>query len=587
MYLRTTKVKRPDGRIDEYIRLVESYWNNGRPRHRIVCHLGRKELLAPHAEALLRLLKGESQPRLKIKADAVGAWDWGPMLVARHFWQELGLPAIIDALVGGSGQRGECADRALGLVTNRLCEPTSEHGMARWLETDYVCDRAGQRWLPQWREDAERLASRRPRVRVKDRQLRQWYATLDRLVAQKKPIEKELFLRLRHLFALKVDLVFYDLTSTYFEGNGPAELAKHGYSRDGKPRNRQVLVGVVMIDGWPIAHHVFEGNQRDSATVDSVLKDLQERFGLRRVVFVGDRGMVTSQNLERLRSGGQGYLVGLNRRRRPEVSRYLERATGTWLECPSGIAAGEKAEVPKTRVQEVASDQAGVRVFVVHSDERMSYECAEREKSMQQVRQQLEALEQRVAAGKLKAPEKIGAAAASLLARHHGIRYYNWKLEEGRFRYFEHPVHLKQEQALEGKYLIQTEEPNLSALEAVEIYKELSEVERAFSELKDVIEMRPIYHQKARRVQAHIFVASLAFLLDRALEKKLKSAGLDLSSKEAWQILKTVRVVEIDLGHGEQKRSVTQGTARAARILRALGISHLDPDAEAKSGKVA
>jgi transposase len=585
VYLRTTKVKRSDGRIDEYIRLVESYWNNGSPRHRIVCNLGRKELLAPHAEALLRLLTGERPPKLKIKADAVGAWDWGPMLVARHFWQALGLPAIIDALVGGSGDRGECADRALALVTNRLCEPSSEHGMARWLETDYVCNRAGKRWLPQWREEAERLASQRPRVRVKDQQLRQWYGTLDRLVAHKKQIEKELFLRLRHLFALKVDLVFYDLTSTYFEGNGPAGLAKHGYSRDSKPRNRQVLVGVVMIDGWPIAHPVFEGNQRDSATVDSVLKDLQERFGLRRIVFVGDRGMVTSQNLERLRSGGQGYLVGLHRRRRPEVSRYLERATGAWLECRAGIAAREKAEVPKTRVQEVASDQAGVRVFVVHSDERMSYERTEREKSMWRVREELEALEQRVATGKLKAPEKIGAAAASILARHHGIRYYDWKLEDGRFRYFEHPVHLKQEQALEGKYLIQTEEPNLSALEAVETYKELSEVERAFAELKDVIEMRPIYHQKAQRVQAHIFVASLAFLLDRALEKKLKSAGLDLSSKEAWQILKTVRVVEIDLGHGEPKRSVTQGTGRAAQILRALGISHLDP--QAQSGTAA
>ncbi len=226
-------------------------------------------------------------------------------------------------------------------------------------------------------------------------------------------------------------------------------------------------------------------------------------------------------------------------------------------------------------------------MFVVHSDERRSYECAEREKAMQRVREELEALEQRVALGKLKAPEKIGAAAANILGRHHGIRYYDWKLEEGQFRYFEHPVNLKQEQALEGKYLIQTEEPNLSALEAVAIYKELSEVERAFSELKDVIEMRPIYHQNAQRVRAHIFVASLAFLLDRALEKKLKSAGLDLSSKEAWQILKTVRVVEIDLGHGEQKRSVTQGTDRAARILRALGISHLDPDGETKSGMVA
>src|SRR2546426_3373107 len=399
VYLRTTKVKRSDGRVDEYIRLVESYWNNGSPRHRIVCNVGRKELLAPHAEALLELLKGERRPKLKMQAEAVGAWDWGPMLVARHFWQELGLPAIIDAWVGGSGDRGECADRTLALVSNRLCEPTSEHGMARWLETDYVCNRAGQRWLPEWREDGERLASQRPRVRVKDRQLRQWYGTLDRLVARQRQIEKELFLRLRHLFALKVDLVFYDLTSTYFEGNGPTGLAKHGYSRDGKPRNRQVLVGVVMIDGWPIAHHVFAGKLRDSSTVEKVLKDIQERFGLRRVVFVGDRGMVTSDNLDLLRTRGQGYLVGLNRRRRPEVLRYVQRTTGAWQKCPAGISANEKSEVPQTLVQEVVSDRPGVRVFVVHSDERLDYERGEREKSMHRVREKLEALQQRVAAG--------------------------------------------------------------------------------------------------------------------------------------------------------------------------------------------
>jgi transposase len=585
MYLRTTKVKRPDGHIDEYIRLVESLWNDGRPRHRIVCNLGRKDLLAPYADALLRILKGEPK-RQKGSAEAIGAWDWGVMLVARHFFEELGLQQSLDRLAK-RGDRGELADRALALVTNRLCQPTSEHGLARWLETDYVCDRAGRRWLPEWREDQERLASRRPRVRVKDRQLRQWYGTLDRLAVHKKGIEKELFLRLRNLFSLNVDLVFYDLTSTYFEGRGPAGLAKHGHSRDGKPRNRQVLVGVVMIDGWPIAHHVFEGNQRDCSTVEAVLKDLEERFGLRRVVFVGDRGMVTSKNIELLRSCQQGYVVGLNRRRRPEVVEYLKRATGPWQECAPGIVASEKAETPKTLVQEVASDTAGVRVFVVHSDERMSYERTEREKAMQQVREELDALKERVAKGKLKAPEKIGAAAAAILGRHHGFRYYDWELKDGVFHYFEHPVNFKQEQAIEGKYLIQTEEPHLSALKAVEIYKELSEVERAFAELKDVIEMRPIYHQKTRRVQAHIFIASLAFLLDRALEKKLKSAGLDLSSKEAWQILKTVRVVEINLDDGEQKRSVTHGTTRAERIVRALGIKNLDPDMSAKGGKEA
>jgi transposase len=587
MYLRTTRVKRPNGKVDEYIRLVESQWNDGSPRHRVICNLGRKELLAPHADALLRILKGEKKAASNIgNASAIGAWDWGPILVARHFWHQLGVQSIIESVTKKGRDGPAIADQALALATNRLCEPTSEHGIARWLETDFVCDRNGNRWLPAWREDKERLESKRPRVRVKDSQLRRWYATLDRLMTHKKEIEKKLFLRLRNLFSLNVDMVFYDLTSTYFEGNGPS-IAKHGHSRDGKPRNRQVLVGLVMIDGWPIAHHVFEGNKRDSSTVQNVLKDIQDRFGLRRVVFVGDRGMVTSDNIELLKSKKHGYIVGLNRRRRPEVLRYLKRATGRWLECPVGITASEKEQPPRTLVQEVVSEKPGLRVFVVHSDERLDYERGEREKSMQRVREQLEALQKRVAQGKLKAPEKIGAAAGRILSRNHGFRYYDWELKDGQFRFFEHPVNLKNEEALEGKYLIQTEEPNLSAIEAVAIYKELSEIERAFSSLKDVIEMRPIYHQKAHRTEAHIFVASLAFLLDRALEKKLKSAGVDISSKEAWQLLRTVRVVDIDLGNGEHKRSVTQGSGRAARILKILGIKNLDPDAAKGKNKAA
>jgi transposase len=307
------------------------------------------------------------------------------------------------------------------------------------------------------------------------------------------------------------------------------------------------------------------------------LADLEQRFGVRRLIFVGDRGMMTSGNLEQFRLHQQGYLVGLNRRRRRNVLRYLERATGPWLECAGGVAAREQSVSPQTRVQEVASDEPGVRVFVVESEERLAYERAEREKAMRRVKEPLEALRQRVARGKLKAPEKIGAAAQRLLSRHHGYRYYDWRLQEGRFEYFEHPVFLAQEQALEGKYLIQTEGCDLSPVEAVQVYKELSEVERAFCRLKDVIEMRPIYHQTNRRVEAHLFVAALAFLLDRALEKKLKAARLDFSSKEAWQILRTVRVVEIDLGQGEPKQSVTRGSGRAAQILKVLNLQELSP----------
>src|SRR5262249_48372277 len=203
--------------------------------------------------------------------------------------------------------------------------------------------------------------------------------------------------------SLRVDMVFYDLTSTYFEGAGPADLGAHGHSRDGKPRNRQVLVGLVMVDGWPIAHHVFAGNRRDAKTVPEVVRDLEARFGLKRVVCVGDRGMVTSQNLDDLRGGGHGYIVGRNRRRSGEVFGYIQSATGPWIECRCGIAAREKAEPPKTLVQEVAAKQPGVRVFVVHSEERAAFERAQRVKGMEPVRARLANLARRVPAGRPKA----------------------------------------------------------------------------------------------------------------------------------------------------------------------------------------
>ena len=587
MFLRIVKAAGGKGVQHEYVRLVESYRQGGKVKQRLIASLGRKELLLEHLDALNRLLRGEKPaPTSEAghhEAVALQAWDWGVSLVAGALWRELGLEQILDRRAKGRrGSSVALADRVLALVANRLEAPGSEHGLAGWLETSFVCDRHGRQWRPEWRDEAERRASATPRVRVGFRQLQRCYRTLDQLLVLKPTIEKELFLRLRDLFSLKVDLVLYDLTSTYFEGHGPARLGAHGYSRDGKPRQRQVLVGLVMVDGWPIAHHVFAGNDRDASTVPSVLADLEQRFGLDRLVFVGDRGMITRDNLALLRAHGQGYILGRNRRRSPEVAGYIASATGPWHQCPLAINGAEKKDPPKTLVCEVECDAPGTRILVVHSDERLAFEKAEREKAMAKVARQLEALARRVAQGRLKAAHKVGAAAGRILARNHGQRYWDWSYEDGVFRYFEHPLNFERELAGEGKYVIQCEGVSLSAVDIVRLYKELSEVERGFRNLKDVIDMRPIYHQTDERVQAHIFVAALAFLLHRALEKKLKAAGIELSATEALGALKTIRVVDIDLGNGETKRCVTPGSERATRILAALGITDRNPPAPPK-----
>jgi transposase len=570
LFLRS--VKAANGR-HEYLRLVESVRDGGKVKQRIVAHLGRKDLLAPHLDALIRLLQDETVPPRWVSVEEIStprASSWGPILVARHLFDKLSLGSILDAGRSPLRHGQPLSERIFPLLANRLSRPGSEHALAQWLEDFYVCDRQGRRWVPVWKQSR--------RVKVGFDQLKLWYQSLDDLLAQKTRVEKEVYLELRNLFSLQPDLAFYDITSTYFEGAGPEKLGRFGYSRDGKPRNRQVVIGVVMMEGWPIAHHVFAGNRLDQTTVMEVVQDLNQRFELNRVVFVGDRGMMTLGNVEQLRKLEQGYLVGLQRRNRKDTVEYLQQAEARtdWQECPVGIAAAEKSVVPRTRVVEVAGKAAGVRVFVVHSEERQAYERGMRELSMGRTRQALEALQARVKKGELKEPDKIGAAAATQLRRNHGHRYFDGELRKGEFHFFEHPMNLAREKALEGKYVIQTEERDLSPVEAVTAYKELNEVERGFAHLKDLLELRPVYHHRDERVQAHVFVAALALLLDRALEKSLRTAGSQLSTPFVWQALEMIRCVEVDLGR-RQKICVTRGNRHVAETLRVLGITQLDP----------
>jgi len=572
MYVRTIRVPSSNGSVNEYLRIVEAFRDNGKVKQRTIADLGRKDVLLAVLPQLERLLKGipkvDGEPEDDITV--LEAATWGPVLAVRALFEELGLWRILDQFTDEERDKVPFADRAFVLIANRLVCPCSEHGLARWLETDFVCDRQGRRFVPQWK------AYRR--VRVDFQQLHSWYRTLDRLERAKNAIEVALYERLRDLFALKPDLIFYDITSTYFEGSGPEELAQHGYSRDQRRRNVQVIVGVVMVAGWPITHHIWEGNRRDASTVLEVLRDLKERFDFQRVVFVGDRGMVSEDNVQDIIEQKQGYLVGVRRRQNPELSGWLEKLQASqWVDCPVGISASEQETPPRTRVQEVPSGEKGKRVFVIDSEERRAYEQRMRQRSMEKTRLRLEKLQKRVAAGKLTKPEAIGAAAARALSRHHGDRYYRWHLTNGVFRFEEHPVRLRREEQLEGKYVLTTSEKNFTAQQAVEQYKELMELERGFRSLKDVLALRPIYHRVEPRVRAHIFVAALALLVQRLLERRLRETKAGMSAAEALQALETIRVVKFHLEGQPVRQGVSVGSPRARQVLKALNVRQLRP----------
>jgi transposase len=574
MYPRTVKVRSSSGSVNEYVRVVEAYREGGKVKQRVVVDLGRKDLLVELLPKLRRLLTGDpgSDSGDPAEPHVIDASTWGPVLVVRALFDQLGLWSILDRHLGRA-KGVPFADRAFVLIANRLIAPASEHGLAGWLETDFVCDRRGRRFLPHWHQ--------RRRVRIHPRQLDAWYRTLDQLLAAKDRIEVALYHRLRDLFSFKPELVLYDITSTYFEGAGPDNLAQHGYSRDGKSQNVQVIVGAVMVAGWPIAHHVWAGNRIDHSTVQEVVKDLRQRFAFSRLVFVGDRGMVTDENIESITRDQQGFLVGVKRRRNAQIDGWLDAVDETkWVRCPGGINARErKADPPRTRAQEVPSGDPELRVIVIDSDERRGYEQAKRQQGMERARQRLEKLKERIAAGDLKRPEKIGAAVERVMQKYHGYRYFDWKLEDGALEFAESEARLGREKKIEGKYVIMTSEEGLSILDAVALYKELTEVEGGFRQLKDVMAMRPIYHQIETRVKAHIFVAALALLVQRLLGRRLEEAGLDVSPVRALQAWSTVRLVTFRLEGQGQRRGLAGGCPDARLVLKALQLLDQRPPA--------
>ena len=572
MFIRTVNVPSSSGAVHQYVRVVESFRQDGKVKQRVLADLGRKDFLLPLLPQLRRVLLGE--PRVPGEdpqdVDIVDASTWGPVLAVRTLVEQLGLGEILQRLLPTAKDGVAYADRVVVLLACRLIRPSSEHGLARWLETDFVCDRQGRRFVPHWHQ--------RRRVQVHPRQLDAWYRTLDRLVAVKEDVEVELYQRLRDLFSLQPDLVLFDITSTYFEGSGPEGFARHGYSRDGKPHNVQVVVGLVMVGGWPIAHYVWQGNRLDVTTVQEVIRDLTKRFSFARIIFVGDRGMVSEDNLDALMRDSHGYLVGLKRRRNAQLDNWLQQLDeSAWQNCPVGITAREKKEnPPRTRVQEVQTGDESQRVFVIDSDERRQYEEGKRTQAMERTRVKLQSVQQRVAQGELSEPAQIGAAAERALRAHHGYRYFAWELREGAFEFFEHPLHFAREKRLEGRYVIATSEKAITALDAVAWYKQLTEVERSFRRMKDVLAVRPVYHRVEPRVRGHIFVAALALLLQTYLQRRLDEAGVPLSAEHALQALETIRHVTFQV-HGESRNGVSASNPRARQVLHALNITDPRP----------
>jgi len=541
MYFKLTR-KRYRDQVYEHLQLVESYREGGRTRQRVLHSFGN---LAGASERERRRLVLSLKRALGLEPapPSVAVLDsrhYADLLALRKLWEDLQLPALLQRLMRERAVEFEVERVAFLMVAHRLLDPGSKLALVRWLPQVYLEG-----------FDVERV------------QVQHCYRALDLLHAHRFEIEEALFLRLSDLFKRDLSLVFYDLTSTYFEGDGPPEAA-YGYSRDRRGDQKQLVIALAVDGrGLPITHLVFAGNRVDHQTLEEALGHLQERFRIERAIFVADGGVMTDANVDRLIASPYQHLVALPKRR------ALARELAAQVEWTLDDVVGEN--VMARRIE-----RDGLTYLVCYNPERAEQEAQIRQRRLDRTREALADLQRQVTAGTLCEHDAIVSAAASILATTRTRKYFHvHSAGDGHFAWQPHADVLAQATALEGYYFLQTDAPDLSPAAILGAYKTLQQVEHAFRELKDTIELRPLYHYADRRVGGHLFVCLLAYLLERLLELRLEAAGCPQTARAALEKLEPIHLVRTQVGDQLFDCITQRRSPGADAILRALDLAPL------------
>ena len=461
-------------------------------------------------------------------------------------WEELGLEGFWQEALGE--QRGEVpwAKVVELLVVNRLCDPRSEL---------YI----HEKWFAQTAMDL--LLDCDAAVAEKDR----LYRALDRMVKHKPALERHLAQRWRDLFGASFDVLLYDLTSTYFEGEAEGvDKAARGYSRDHRPDCAQLVIALVVTpEGFPLSYEVFEGNRADVSTLEAMLEQVEAKHGLARRIWIFDRGIVSESNLEKLRRRGGQYVVGTPRH---ELAAYEKQLLqGSWSQINDSV-----------QVQLIAQEQE--TYVLARSVDRAKKEEAMRWRQIRGLMRDLIRLRRAVRKGMLVDPDKVLMRLGRLSERWPRAWWYvaaDWK--DGRLTWHWDRQALRLAAHRDGAYLLRTNLTDRSSEALWTMYVQLTEVEAVFRALKSELAIRPIWHWVGPRVEAHVMVAFLGYCLWVCLKQKLKAAAPGLSP---WQLLDQFkRIVQVEVwfklkaGGAICLPRITQPEAAQALLLHQMGWS--------------
>ena len=564
MYLRRC-YRAKDGKRHAYWALVKSERTAKGPRQRVVAYLGdldeaaRLGVQQAAGQANCSqggLFQAPTQPRYvevdhaAVRVESIRRFG-GPWL-ALHLISKLQLKTLLDRLMPDGREDVPWSIMALVLVICRLCDPSSELHIA---EHGYEQSALG---------DLLGVSS----DKINDDRL---YRALDKLLPHKQEMEEHLKNRLGELFGLSYDLLLYDVTSTFFEGVAQAnDQAQRGYSRDNRGDCKQVCIALVVSRcGMPLGYELFAGNKADVTTVKQIVEAMEDRYGQADRIWVMDRGMTSAANIQFLKEGSRRYIVGTPKSMLRKYEKQL--IGGNWSVVYEGL-----------EVQLCADPEGGTETFILcRSQARRAKEQAMHERFEKRIEEGLTSLQklaQKRAMTEVQLAGRVGrllgqntrAAGAfktEVAADAQGHAQLTWeKVQSWR----------SWAKLSEGCYLLRSNVSDWSAAQLWQAYMQLTEAEAAFRIHKSDLSLRPIWHQKKQRVQAHVLVCFLAYVLWKTLGQMCQAAGLGHEPRKVLEELSQIQTVDVILptrcGQEIRKRCIGQPTEHQAILLHKLNL---------------
>lgn len=482
MYLRISRRKKLK-KTYTYYQLVESYRVGTTVNKRVICSIP-----APFVSTFTsRFLHGR-QPKLYAL----------PTAIYSTLLHDLDLKDILTKVFTPARLKNMTIDiflLASLMVIHRIIDPDSKLALTRWYRNIML-----------------------PVLLPAELDVHNFYYTLDYLLGKKEDIEKLLYQRLKAEGAIDATVMFYDLTSSYFEGMD-VPMASYGYSRDHRPDCLQITLGLVIDkEGLPIYHEVFEGNMPDGKTVRGILEKLKKTFHFTNIIFVADKGMLTPDNLKGLEEKKYQSILSesvrdaLSQSKREEL--FLQKDSFT-----------RYPGMEKTLWYTTTLDKEGNNIIICYNPLTAAKAKQTRDAKLEKLKTFIRETKRKHAAktGK-KARQKVRDMVMAKLVTSHSRKYFNTKDADTR-RAITDLTRLKQEvitreEHMDGMWIVRGNTKDLTTEQLIKTYKELKTIEASFRAIKNVVELRPIYHHKDDRVKGHVFICILAFLVTKILEKR-------------------------------------------------------------------